>query len=201
MDKRGTNLAQAILHSKSCTDVLTTVNFVSQSVLSKGVHMKKSIICLLAAISLACGSVSLNAQEKGDKKDPAKNMVSQFMKQLEKAELKDGETDKIKEMYTKAAKEVTAKRTECGITAEMLKKRAEATKKNKEDGKKGKEAQEAVEAAMGLNADQLKVFKETEEMLAKTRAEIGKLLTPEQLAKLPDQLQNSVKEKKKKAKG
>jgi len=157
--------------------------------------MKKSILSLLAAGAILINSVSLNAQEKGDKKDPAKTMVTQFMKQLEKAELKDEESTKIKDMFQKVAKEVSAKREAGGITADILKKRVEATKKAKEDGKKGKELQAMVEAAMGLNADQAKVFGETEEMLAKVRVEIGKMLSAEQIAKLPEQAQGSFKEK------
>ncbi len=157
--------------------------------------MKKSILSLLAVLSILFGSTTLSAQEKRGKRNVAENMVTQLIKQLDKAELKDDEKDKIKDMYTKVAKDVAKKREDVGITAEILKKRVEATKKNKEDGKKGKEAQEAVESAMGLNADQSKVFKETEETLAKVRVEIGKLMTSEQLAKLPGQAQNLFKEK------
>ena len=163
--------------------------------------MKKSILTLLAVVALLVQSVSLNAQEKGDKKDPAKNMVTQFMKQLEKAELKEEETNKIKEMFQKVAKDVAAKRTEAGITAEILKKRADAQKSAKEEGKKGKDMQEAVEKAMGMTADQTKVFRETEEMLAKVKVEIGKTMTTEQIAKLPEQAQNAFKEKVGKGKG
>ena len=122
-------------------------------------------------------------------------MVTQFMKQLEKADLKAEESTKIQDMFQKVAKEVAAKREAGGITADMLKKRTEAGKLAKEEGKKGKESQAAVEAAMGLNEDQTKVFKETEEMLAKVRVEIGKMLTAEQIAKLPEQAQSSLKEK------
>ena len=157
--------------------------------------MKKSILSLLAVAAILVCSVTLNAQEKGGKKDPAKAMVTQFMKQLEKAELKEEATTKIKDMFEKVAKEVAAKRTQSGITADVLKKRTEASKAAKEAGKKGKEMQAAAEAAMGLTADQTKVFKETEDMLGKVRVEIGKLLTAEQLAKLPEQAQNAFKEK------
>jgi hypothetical protein len=163
--------------------------------------MKNSILSLLAVGAILVHSVSVNAQEKGDKKDPAKNIVTQFLKQLEKAELKEDETNKIKEMFQKVAKEVAGKRSEAGITPELMKKRAEAQKATKEAGKKGKEAQEAVESAMGMNADQFKVFKETEEMLAKVKVEIGKTLTAEQIAKLPEPAQNSLKEKPVKGKG
>ena len=157
--------------------------------------MKKSILSLFAIAALLINSLSLNAQEKGNKNDPAKAMVTQFMKQLEKAELKDEESTKIKEMFSKVATDVAAKRKASGITADILKKRTDASKAAKEEGKKPKEIQAAAEAAMGLNADQTKVFKETEGLLGKVRVEIGKLLTPEQLAKLPNYAQNSFKEK------
>ncbi len=157
--------------------------------------MKKSFLSLLAIAALLIHSVSLNAQGKGDKKDPAKAMVTHFMKQLEKAELKDEETTKIKEMFSKVATDVAAKRKASGITADILKKRTDASKAAKEEGKKGKEIQAAAEAAMGLTADQTKVFNETEGLLGKVRVEIGKLLTPEQLGKLPPQAQNAFKEK------
>ncbi len=157
--------------------------------------MKKFILSLISVAAILFHSVTLIAQDKGGKKDPAKMKVTQFMKQLEKAELKDEETTKIKDMFEKVAKEVAAKRTQSGITVDILKKRTEASKAAKENGKKGKEIQAAAEEAMGLTADQTKVFKETEEMLGKVRLEVGKLLTAEQLAKLPEQAQNAFKEK------
>lgn len=157
--------------------------------------MKKSFLSLLAIAALLIHSVSLNAQGKGGKKDPAKAMVTQFMKQLEKAELKDEEATKIREMFTLVATDVSTKRDASGITADILKKRADASKAAKDEGKKGKEIQAAAEAAMGLTADQTEVFRETEGLLGKVRVEIGKLLTPEQLAKLPPQAQNAFKEK------
>lgn len=157
--------------------------------------MKNRILLALALVAVMVVPFSLNAQEKGGKKDPAATLVTQFMKQLEKAELTADQTTKVKEMYTKVATEVSAKRTAGGITADMLKKRADAFKAAKEGGKKGKEQQEAVNAAMGMTPDQAKLFAETEATLGKARVEIGKLLTPEQIAKLPEQAQNSLKEK------
>jgi len=157
--------------------------------------MKNRILSVLALVAVIVAPFSLNAQEKGGKKDAAGALVTQFMKQLEKAELTADQTTKIKEMYTKVATEVAAKRTTGGVTAEMMKKRADAFKSTKEAGKKGKEQQEAVIAAMGMTPDQAKLFAETEETLRKVRVEIGKLLTPEQIAKLPEQAQSSLKEK------
>ena len=53
--------------------------------------MKKSILSVIDVAAFLFNSVTLNAQENGGKKDPAKTMVTQFMKQLEKVELKDEE--------------------------------------------------------------------------------------------------------------
>jgi hypothetical protein len=76
----------------------------------------------------------------------------------------------------------------------MLQKRAEAGNKAREEGKKPKEVKEIAIAAMNATDDQKKVLAETEEMLAKTRVEIGKLLTDEQKSKLPKPLQANLRE-------
>jgi hypothetical protein len=47
---------------------------------------------------------------------------------------------------------------------------------------------------MKANEEQKKVLVETEEMLTKTRIEIGKMLTEEQKGKLPKQFQASLTE-------
>jgi phosphate-selective porin len=157
--------------------------------------MKKSVFSLLIAAAVLIQSGVTSAQDKGGKKSPSAAMVTQFMKQLEKAELPEEMSAKVKETFAKVAEEVSSKRTAAGITAEMLKKRTEAQKAAKAEGKKPKEAQAAVEAAMGLTAEQSTVFKDTEAMLSKVRVEIGKMLTPEQIAKLPENAQGAFKEK------
>jgi hypothetical protein len=157
--------------------------------------MKKSVLFLLVAAAILFQSGSITAQEKGEKKAPSAAMVTQFMKQLEKAELPEEMVTKVKETFTKVATEVSTKRKEAGITGEVLKKRTDALKAGKEAGKKPKEMQAAADEAMGLTEEQKTVFKETEEMLGKVRVEIGKMMTPEQMAKLPEQAQNAFKEK------
>ena len=110
--------------------------------------MKKSFVSVLAIVAILCGSLVLNAQEKkGGKKDPAAALVTQFMKQLEVAGLTAEQSTKIKELYTKAATVAATKRTEGGITADILKKRSDASKAAKEAGKKGKEIQTAGNAS------------------------------------------------------
>jgi hypothetical protein len=152
----------------------------------------------LFAVSLSFVTSSVLAQEpskgKALKGNPETVMVNQFMKQLEAAEAPTEVVQKIKEVFSKTAKEVVAKRKESGLTPAMLQKRTEAGKKAREEGKKPKEVKELALAAMNATDDQKKVLAETEEMLAKTRVEIGKLLTEEQKSKLPKQFQANLKE-------
>ena len=83
---------------------------------------------------------NVSAQEtakKAGRGDPETAMVNQFVKQLEPAGLSQETTTKIKENFTKTVKEVMAKRKAVNLTPQMLKDRAEASKKAREDGKKG----------------------------------------------------------------
>jgi len=150
------------------------------------------------AVSLSLISSSVFAQDapkgKGQKGNAETAMVNQFMKQLEAAEAPTEVLDKVKELFSKTAKDVVAKRKEVGLTPAMLQKRTEAGKKAREEGKKPKEVKEIALVAMNATEDQKKVLAETEEMLAKTRVEIGKLLTEEQKSKLPKQFQANLKE-------
>ena len=157
--------------------------------------MKKYMVAILALSVIVGISGNLLAQDKDAKKNPVTLIVTQFLKQIEKAELTADQTTKAKELMTKAAEDVSAKRTAGGISADILKKRTDAFKSAKESGKKGKEMQAAVEASLGLTEEQLKVYKETETILTKAKLEIGKLLSPEQIAKLPEQAQAAFKAK------
>jgi len=147
---------------------------------------------------LVCGLVSVSpaqdAVKQGPKADQETAMTTQFLKQLEPAALNPETTAKIKELFSKTAKEVVAKRKEVKLTPQMLKDRTDAGKKAREDGKKPKEVREIALNAMKATEEQKKVLLDTEEMLAKTRIEIGKLLSDEQKSKLPKQLQNNLKE-------
>lgn len=140
---------------------------------------------------------SMPAQEpakKGARVDPETAMVNQFIKQLEPAGLDQETTSKIREIFAKTAKEVVSQRKAVELTPEMLKNRAEASKKAREEGKKPKEVRDiGLEALKGTDA-QKKALIETEEMLAKARVEVGKLLTEDQKSKLPKQLQANLKE-------
>jgi hypothetical protein len=160
----------------------------------KNISRILSIAFAIAAVT----TISVSAQEKAAKKSPATTIVTQFLKNLEKAELSAEQLAKAKELFTKAATEVAAKRTEAGITAEILKKRNDAGKAAKEAGKKGKELQAAIDSGSEMTESQKKLFVETEAILSKARIEVGKLLSAEQLAKLPALVQTTLKPREEK---
>jgi len=157
--------------------------------------MPKWTICLLAIVAGFVSHASAQESTKsGGKVDPETAMTNQFLKQFEPAALDQSTTDKIKEIFGKAAKEVVAQRKKSGVTPEMLKKRTEAAKQAREEGKKPKEVREIGLSAMQATEEQKKVVLDSEELLSKARIAVGKLLTDEQKSKLPKQLQTNLKE-------
>lgn len=156
--------------------------------------LKYLLICTTMIGFLGSKVSAQEPAKKAGRGDPATAMVNQFLKQLEPAGLTQETTDKIKENFTKTVKDVMDKRKAVNLTPQMLKDRTEAGKKAREDGKKPKEVREIALAAMKANEEQKKVLLGTEEMLTKTRIEIGKMLTEEQMGKLPKQFQASLKE-------
>lgn len=169
------------------------------SFLSSGALVKmKSLIKFLTIALLATFVFSsvCHAQDEGKRKVKKQNaqlsMVDQFLKQLEPAELSQDLKSSIKEMMSKVQEDALAKRTEAGIKPEVMKKRAAARKEGSEAGKKGAELKKHVEAALGLSPEQLTVLDETEKAIAKVKQEVGKKLSTEQMAKLPEQFRKSL---------
>jgi len=152
-----------------------------------------SVSLVLAAAPAVSQDASTAKKKKGV--DPQTATVNQMMKQLEIAELSAEQKEKVQAMMTKTASEVFALRKEKGVTPEMMKSRNEAAKKAREEGKKAKEVREIGLAAMGATEDQIQCVIKTEEMLAIVKVEIGKILSDDQKAKLPKQLQTAMKEK------
>jgi hypothetical protein len=159
-------------------------------------------VALLASfVFTSIGNAQDEGKPKGKKQNAQLNMVDQFLKQLEPAELSDEQKSTIKEMMSKVQEEVLAKRTEAGIKPEVMKKRAAARKEGTEAGKKGAELKKHVEAALGLSQEQLTVLDETEKAVAKVKQEAGKKLSAEQVAKLPEQFRKSLEPQAPKAGG
>ncbi len=147
---------------------------------------------LLFAVLIANNAMSQQKANKKNQGDPSARMVATLMKGLEPAELTAEQKKEIEELYTKAAKEVAAKRKEAEMPANLTKKRADAAKEAKESGLKGKKLQAAIDEKLGLTKEQAACWTSTTEMLAKAKLSVGKLLTAEQIAKVKAPLKNAL---------
>jgi hypothetical protein len=169
----------------------------------KGISIMKSLVRVLSILALVCvtfsNSFAQDAQKGnkgGEKKAGQKqgkvSLTDQFIKQLEPAGLSEDQIASIKKLMTSVADDVAAKREKAGITAQIMRKRGEARKAGTEAGKKGADLKKYVEETLGLTDDQKSVVDETEKAMTKVKLEAGKLLTKEQLEKLPAQVRRTV---------
>jgi hypothetical protein len=169
----------------------------------KGISHMKSLVRILSILAIVCVTFSTSfAQETqkgakgGEKKAGQKqgktSLTDQFIKQLEPAGLSEDQIASIKKLMTGVADDVAAKREKAGVTAQILRKRGEVRKAGTEAGKKGADLKKYVEDTLGLTDDQKSVIDETEKAMTKVKLEAGKLLSKEQLEKLPAQVRRSV---------
>ncbi len=157
------------------------------------------VLSMIAVVGLLVTNVGAQEKKKGDKKkggDPAKTIVTTFMKNLEPVGLSDEQKTKIEAIISKAATDAVAKRNDAGISNSMTQKSTKATKEERDAGKKGADLKKAVAEKLGLTDAQIKTLDETNAIIAKAKVEAGKLLTEEQMGKLKeDQFKASLKEK------
>ncbi|MCA9193256.1 MAG: hypothetical protein KDB03_15905 [Planctomycetales bacterium] len=168
--------------------------------------MKKLVACLLGLVLLSSTALAQSGGKNGKDGNQAQRMVATLLKNLEPAGLNAEQKQKIEELYSKVAKDVSSKRKEAKIPNDVFKKRQAASEEAKAAGKKGKALQEAVNKAIGLSDEQVKIWNETNEAMAKAKLEVGKLLTAEQIDKVEKPLKTALtakapEEGKKKGKG
>ncbi|MCC6510292.1 MAG: hypothetical protein IT423_14405 [Pirellulaceae bacterium] len=123
----------------------------------------------------------------------AKAMLKQTLKSFADATLTAEQEKKADELFSKVTKEVVAKRAAVKIDADLQKKQAAAAKEAREAGKKQKDVAAAAFASAGFTEEQIKVFKDTQAMMNKAKQDFAKSLSEDQLAKLPKQMQKSLK--------
>ena len=108
-------------------------------------------------------------------------------------------TDEQKEIVTAKAKstaaEIAEEQEEHGLTRELMKLRAEATKSLKDSPLKGKEKQAAINEAAGMNEEQSEGMREVMEMTKSFQKEVFGMLTDEQKASLPERMQKQMGQK------
>ncbi len=128
-------------------------------------------------------------------------VVAQFMKQLEPAKLTDEQLAKVKELGKEVMAAMTAIRKEAAITPAMQKKRTEVMKAMKDSELKGKERTAAINKEAGLSEDQAAALKKVNETRLAFQRKIYGMLSDEQKAALPEQMQKLMKADGQKGKG
>lgn len=148
-----------------------------------------AVIAVLASSSMADDKAEKKAKGKR-KKDQAGGAI---LKQLEKADLSDGQEKQIKEIVASYSEKLAAANKQLGTARKSI---AAARKQAVADGKKGKELKEAVNA--GLTDDQKAAMAEVRELSTALRQEVAKVLTDDQKETAGFRAGRVKKEKKKK---
>ncbi|TWU47291.1 hypothetical protein Poly51_50900 [Rubripirellula tenax] len=158
------------------------------------------VMILAAVLVVPASADEADGAKKKGKGARGASASGQILKQLESVSLTDEQTTKIKELGKAADAAMKTIREESGLTAELMKKRADAQKELKDSGKKGKEMAAAVNEAAGLSEAQSAAFGKLNDARMKFQKEVVGLLTDDQKASLPQQLMRAGKEGKKKKK-
>ncbi len=147
-----------------------------------------ALTCLPA---LAQDDTATKEKAKGKGKGKAaaaQTATAQLLKQLEVVGLTEDQVAKIKELGKKTEDTIKKVQTDAEITPALLKKRREAMASMKDSDKKGKAKTAAVDEAAGLTKAQGEALAKANEMRTKFKAEVIKMLSVEQKAKLPEAL-------------
>lgn len=160
---------------------------------------------LIALALIACLATTASADDKPEgKKKRAGNrdagawMAGNVAKLLEKVEL----TDEQKEKWNEAKKSFTSQvkdLREEGLTPELMKKRNDAQKEAREAGLKGKEM--AAKLNEGFSEEEQALFNKQQKAVRSLRASVAGMLTPEQMAALPEQARKQMSAAKERGEG
>ena len=159
---------------------------------------------LLKTLVVGClmALVAVGFAQKENKKGNAKGPTTELRNKLASADLGADLTEKVKKIIDEnepKLKELQGK-VDAVLTDEQKTARRDAQKAARQAGKKGKEAQDEVNAALKLTAEQQKKMDEAQKELGAARGEMNKaiaaLLTDEQQQKLGVKAKGKGKKKK-----
>ncbi len=128
-------------------------------------------------------------KRKGNADRARQNVGALLIKQLEPVGLSEEQTAKIKELGTKATKEMKAIRDEAGITPQLQKKVAEARASMKDSELKRKELLAAIHEKAGITEAHAAALAKANEVGMKFKKSVIAMLTDEQKENLPQALQ------------
>jgi len=173
---------------------------------NRGMTMFRSFMCL-TLIALVSGVGVADEKEKTAKgkrgrKEPT--ATQRFVGKLDLTEEQKVKVAEIDKQFATRTKDLARKKKEL-LTDEQMKAQRAAAKTAREAGKKGAEARKAVMAAVTLTDEQKTKQKELQglqkKLSAEVVAELKKVLTEEQEAKLPGQKRGKGKAKDGEKKG
>lgn len=134
-----------------------------------------------------------DAKEAGGKKRAA--VANPLIKAVGELKLTAEQKPKVEEISNEFTETILALRKE-GLNQELQKKKADAAKAARESGKKGRELEAAVMATIKATDEEKAILKKAEEATAKMQKGLAAVLTADQIATLPPQMQQSLGVKK-----
>lgn len=149
-------------------------------------------------------SAKKEAAKPAEEKKPADEkkraaVANPMLKAVEGLTLTSEQKPKVEEAAKEFTETILALRKE-GLTQSLNKKKADAAKAAREAGKKGRELEAAVMATIDATDEEKALLKKAEEATAKLAKAMASVLTAEQIATLPPQMQQALGAKKPAAK-
>jgi len=141
----------------------------------------------------ADGAKADEAKANGGKKRAA--VANPLIKAVEGLKLTAEQKPKVEEATKEFTETILGLRKE-GLTQELNKKKKDAAKAARESGKKGRELEAAVMSTIDATDEEKALLKKAEEADAKFQKSIAAVLTAEQIASLPPQMQQALGVKK-----
>lgn len=114
------------------------------------------IVLALAVAAPLEAAEKKNKKQAGNQGDPS----ARILKRLEKAELSEEQTAKIKELGAEYAPKLAEAQEKLGLTREQKRARRQALQENRAEGIEGKKAMKAAVAAMNLTDEQQEAMTE-----------------------------------------
>lgn len=151
-----------------------------------------ALALLMATVGVAQDEPKTETKAQNKAREQAlKTTTNQMMKAFTPAKLTDEQKEKAVAIIEKHIDALLEARQEAAemLSKDQKKAKRDATKQAKEDGLKGPKAAQAVELSLGLEEDKLNEYraamKKPQEVNAKIKEAIKKILTEEQVAALP----------------
>ena len=153
--------------------------------------VSRMLVCLVALLLVSPSFGQDEPAKKGNKAGKGKAASAAMMEKLAAVQLTEEQKPKLAEL-AKEFDTTMATLKEAGLTQELMKKKADAMKQAREEGKKGKNVEADVVASLNLTTEQQDALKKATAAQTKFQKGIATTLTAEQIATLPEAVQQQL---------